>query len=328
MTGIKYLFTASVRTGSRADTVFPLLAAIPLSLCLALFPQTPLNASWDGSWAAALNQAHESHLQFGTQIVFPYGPLGYLLIPYFWPSAFWSRLFFAAALNFVTSAAVCAVAWRLNLFWKLLSIGLFALVTANIEYGAADFLLNIGLICLGLLCLLEEGPRLTISATVLVLLASAGALAKFSSLVTAALTIGTVGADWFLRRRRVAALVLAGGWLFACLSGWVILGQNLSHLATYIARGMTLSGGYEGAMGLGASSLVSLGAFIMLVLILQLVFLNTSKNADTAPGLVDSLSFYHLETRICARRCAPRGLFRWFRSRPGTAFGDSESFRG
>ena len=266
----------------RAGAAAPLLAAIPLSLCLVLFPQVPLNTSWDGSWAAVLNQAHESGLQFGSQIVFPYGPLGYLLIPYFWQPAFWSRLLFTAALNFAASAGICLVAWRLSFWWRLLSIGMFLLVTANIDYGVADFLLNVGLLCFGLLCLLEERPRLTMSATALVLLAGAAALAKFSALVTAALTVGAVAMDWFIRGRRPASLALVSGWILAAVLGWMILGQNLSHVLTYAARGFAMSSGYEQAMGLEPPGVISLCGFVLAALILQLLFLSVSKGFATS----------------------------------------------
>jgi hypothetical protein len=269
------------RTG-RAGAAAPLLAAIPLSLCLVLFPQVPLNTSWDGSWAAVLNQAHESGLQFGTQIVFPYGPLGYLLIPYFWQQAFWSRLLFTAALNFSTSTAICLVAWRLTFWWRFLSIGMFVLVAANIDYGVADFLLNVGLLCLGLLCLVEERPRLTMSATVLVLFSSAAALAKFSALMIAVLTVGAVAMNWFVRGRRLASLVLVSGWVSAGVLGWMILGQDLSHLPTYVARGFTMSSGYDQAMGLEPPRLISVCGFILAALVVQLAFLSALQAFGTS----------------------------------------------
>ena len=260
-----------------SDAGAPVLAAIPLSLCLVLFPQFALNTSWDGSWAAVLNSAHESRLQFGTQIVFPYGPLGYLLIPYFWPSAFWNRLLFAAVLNLTTCTGVCLLAWRLNIWWKALSIGMFLLVTANIDYGVPDFLLNVGLLCFGLLCVIEERPRLSLSATALVLLAAAGALAKFSALMSAALTVGAVAMDWFLRGRRLESLSLAGGWILAVLLGWMALGQSLTLLPTYVARGFALSSGYDQAMGLEAPRLVSICGFILAGFVVQFAFVGASK---------------------------------------------------
>jgi hypothetical protein len=157
---------------------------------------------------------------------------------------------------------------------------MFLLVAANIDYGVSDFLLNIGLVCFGLLCLLEERPRLTLNAAALVLIAAAGALAKFSALITAALTIGAVAMDWFLRKRQLKSLALATGWTLAVLSGWMALGQNLSHLPTYLGRGFELSGGYEQAMGLEASWLISICGFLLATFVLQLVFLGSSRTCE------------------------------------------------
>lgn len=52
-------------------------------LALALFPglPTPLGTGLDPSWVYALNLAHRDGLRFGADVLFTYGPLGFLLHP-------------------------------------------------------------------------------------------------------------------------------------------------------------------------------------------------------------------------------------------------------
>lgn len=246
-----------------SDTFGPLLTAVPLALCFSLFPNVALNASWDGSWAAVLNYVHGGRWQFGTELVFPYGPLGYVMSPYFWPSTFWSRLAFTAVMNLLVTVSVCRVAWRLRFGWRLLAVGTFVLTAANIEYGVPDFLLNVGLLSLGLLCLFSQGPPGTLQAGGLILLGGFASLAKFSAMLTAGLTVVVVAAHFFLSGHRKAALAIALGWISAVLFAWMILGQNLSHLTVYLVRGFILSSGYDQAMGLEPSTSVWLCGLIL-----------------------------------------------------------------
>src|SRR5207249_8851927 len=98
-----------------------------------------------------LSYAHEHGLQFGRQIVFSYGPLGFLTSRHFFPHAAGLRMMVDVLLGFTVAAGVCLVAWRLGWFWRWLLLGLFVVVTANID-PRADLLLYIGLLCWGVLC--------------------------------------------------------------------------------------------------------------------------------------------------------------------------------
>jgi hypothetical protein len=61
----------------------PALTAVVLTLISLTIPRVPVTTDPESSWGAALNYAHEKGLQFGTQIVFTHGPLGFLTTPFF-----------------------------------------------------------------------------------------------------------------------------------------------------------------------------------------------------------------------------------------------------
>ena len=66
-------------------------------LALALFPghYVPLGPGTDRSWMYALNRLVGSEFVHGRDVVFTYGPLGYLL----WPSVMGSNLLYATVLR-------------------------------------------------------------------------------------------------------------------------------------------------------------------------------------------------------------------------------------
>ena len=81
----------------------------------------------DSSWRIGLNLAHAQHLTFGRDIIFTYGPLGYLLLPTFPEAEPWAAFALAWGIALVTVYAlwrVCrhgghwtAVCLYLGVFW-------------------------------------------------------------------------------------------------------------------------------------------------------------------------------------------------------------------
>src|SRR5689334_168196 len=56
---------------------------IVLALVCLTAPREPVTTDRESSWGAVLSYAHERGLQFGPEVIFTYGPLGFLTIPYF-----------------------------------------------------------------------------------------------------------------------------------------------------------------------------------------------------------------------------------------------------
>src|SRR5258707_12718208 len=58
------------------------LGAAVIALVCLVVPIPAPDLGVDVSWSAVLNWAHAHGSQFGKELVFTYGPLGYLLAPY------------------------------------------------------------------------------------------------------------------------------------------------------------------------------------------------------------------------------------------------------
>jgi hypothetical protein len=261
------------------------LAAGLLMLVFVTFPPAPppteLEAyEADPSLSAILNYAHEHGLQFGTEFVYTYGPLGYLIFPYFYPQSQVLRMAVDVGLCFAVAVGVCLVAWRLGKAWRWLLLAGFAWTAANLELRA-DLVLNTGLLCWGLLCFVGSGRRLALSLAVFAGLAVFAALAKISFLFLAGGSVVAVALDLALRdRRRLGAgLVLGCGAAFS--AGWLLCGQHLAHLGPFVRNGLAMVQGYNAALGWEELSVAKQGGLVLAWAAAVLVLLRTLTAFDS-----------------------------------------------
>ena len=167
-------------------TVLFFTGVLLLTMCSFSLPQPgpPFSEDVDSSLGAVLHFASEHRLQFGQDLVFTYGPLGFLTFFYYFPHAFAGQLATHFVLGFVAAAGVCLIAMRSPKIWRWLLLLTFCWVGAN-GSPRVDLSLNLGLFCWCLLCFVETGNRLAISALVFVVLGVFAALTKISFLFAA-----------------------------------------------------------------------------------------------------------------------------------------------
>src|SRR5439155_4908281 len=137
----------------------PLAAAVILTLAFVRIPRRAISTDVDSAWCAVLDYARQLGLQFGTDLAFTYGPLGFLTMPCRSPDAAVIQAVSGTVLCLLVTSAICLVAWRLSVLWRVVLLGTFMLLSVNMHAGA-DFLLDLGLLCWGLLCLVELCSRL------------------------------------------------------------------------------------------------------------------------------------------------------------------------
>jgi hypothetical protein len=231
---------------SRRRLLVPLVVAALMTLTFLTLSRAPLDLKVDAdtSLCAVLNYAHQQGLQFGTDLVFTYGPLGYLMFFYYSPHAAGARMVVETALCFTLAVGLCLVAGRLRLAWRCLLLGVFVFVAANIE-TRTDLVIDVGFLCWGLLCFVESGRRLLLAALAFTALAVFGALAKTSILFGAGLSVVLLAGAMVARGQwRLGAAMLAGfGAGLALL--WMAVGQNLWHLGAFVTNTLALARGYN-----------------------------------------------------------------------------------
>ena len=239
--------------------------------CLSL-PQggPPLGDDVDSSLGAVLHYAQEHHLQYGTDLVFTYGPLGFLTFFYYFPHAFALQVTAHFIVAFIAATGVCLVASRLQFIWRWLLVLTFLWVSSN-AWPRDDLIINIGLFCWALLCFIESAKRLILSVCVFVTLAAFGALTKISFLFVGAGSIVLLAVDLFIRGLKPFAFGIVGGWIVAFLLGWVISGQDLRHIAAFLANSWAAVQGYNAAMGQPGADIVQNRGLIWSLLSLALL---------------------------------------------------------
>jgi hypothetical protein len=225
----------------------PLLTALLLALILVTIPRLPLGTDDDSSWSAVLDYAHQHGLQFGPDIIFTYGPLGFLISPYWLASAPWLRVATDIGLAFGVAAGLCLAVWPTGLLWRCLTLSVFTLLAANAD-PRSELLVFAGLLCWALLCLAYSGPPLIIAAAAFTVLAVFASLAKMTLFIPAAVSLGALICLFLLRRRPRAALGLLLGFAALFLSTWMVLGQKLASLGPFLANGFLISSGYDKGM--------------------------------------------------------------------------------
>ena len=205
----------------------------------------------DSAWQAGLAMADADHLQYGREVVFTGGPLGFLA-----GNGLWYRPTALAAWVFLLAGLVGLVAVLIHGLRRWMPLPAAAavamVVTSRVDRPAPDIWALVAvLVAVSLAqspCRAAVGGPVWLAAGVL--LAALELLTKFSSglyvLVVLVVAAGGLAGGTVLRRLAtagVAALLTAD----ALILGWVILGQPLDGLKPWLVGSYQISAGY-GAM--------------------------------------------------------------------------------
>jgi hypothetical protein len=248
----------------------PIVTALLLLPAFITIPRQPFVLDDALSEKAALNYANEHKLQFGSELVFTYGPLGFLTSRYYFDHAANLRMATDILLGFAIAAGVCLVAWQLETVWRCLLLGVFLFVSANID-PRADLLLYIGLLCWGMLCLVESGAMRGLCTACFTVLVAFGMLVKISFLVIGGGSLIAVAADLMLRGHRRISLGMFVGFVATFVLGWVAAGQAIPNLTDFFSNGWAIIRGYDQAVGLDGLSPLKWRGVLVAVLVIGAV---------------------------------------------------------
>lgn len=224
--------------------------AFAVALCLVVWamgfewPELPAANTIDMSYMQALGIALKRRMQFGSDVLFTFGPLGYLCSSPYDPDLFWLKvivaeyafklavaaLFVRAALRLVHpieaglyAVALCVPAMRSDSWWFLASLAAVAWIGG--ERG-------------------RSWPRIALAMLILILIA----LVKFTYFAyagaCAAAMLGVLASARSKRSTVLGALLLIA--LFVAI--WSAIGQSPLNIPQYVSRSLELAGGYSEAM--------------------------------------------------------------------------------
>lgn len=212
-------------------------------------PPGPAGTNLDQSWRLGITLAARDHLQFGRDIVFTFGPLGYVLSGVPEPAlAMTSLLVSLVVAIIVAGSLVFSVSGRAGLLQRAIYVVALLALSTLLSF---DYIAVAGAVAL--LTRAARFPRLAVlTGTTIGILALFGLLSKYTlgvDVLAAAVAAWAVDAVRGPSRRRRSAIVAA-----ACAAAIVAvglgatLGFSPSAMAQYVRGAAEISSGYSAAM--------------------------------------------------------------------------------
>ena len=205
-------------------------------------------------------------LQFGAELVFTYGPLGFLEQPALYDSGLWmAAILYRAA---IYAALANALLWAARRWLPLLPAAALVYGLLVIGYLEAAAVLLTFVVCAASLA---DGLPARSKYLVPVgggILGAVEVLAKlnFGLTIVGLCLIALLGA----RQRRLTLPLFAGVFLSSLLFAWVLAGQSLANIPAFASNGLEVLSGYSQAMAANVSEVAwqrpyAVGAILLLV---------------------------------------------------------------
>jgi hypothetical protein len=196
----------------------------------------------DDSWMAVLEYAAKHGFQFGKDVVFTYGPLGYLFTTVSQGDLLLQRILFALVWSGLVAWAATGVARSIPGLSKYIFILWFLLISTALQ--PAVFLV------MAYCCyiLLEEIPERKAAAAIFLTALALLSLTKFTFFMAAAAGITICSVVHVARGNFRTAMVITIFPIVVFLTFWLGTGQHLTSLFPWIKGNLEFAGGYAEAM--------------------------------------------------------------------------------
>jgi hypothetical protein len=214
---------------------------------LALEPSPGLTASWQ----AGIEMALHNGVPFGPQVVFTYGPLGFFSVPQLWYGGLGTLSFvYTLAIRFALAAALFGAGRQT--FGRIAAF-VIAVMIASLELQLVEPVL----ILIVAVRIIDSGVT---GRRALLIAAGTGAFAgvEFLNKESLGISIGVMVAVLVLglpERRRAAGALAAASGVLMLVFGWLVTGQSLGDLPTYMHNVVPVISGYAAAMSLSDPTL-------------------------------------------------------------------------
>jgi len=231
------------------------------------------------SWELVLEYAAEHHLQFGKDIVFTYGPLGFLRTHHSQALLIGARVLFAFFWSAIVALSATSLARRMRGWGRYAFLALL-LVFSLWGY---DQIVFFTMAC-GAVILLDDDYTQRWQVPLFLFVFVVLSLTKFTFFIAGVGSVAIIAGIRTLEGKIKAALALVAAACTGFITGWVALGQGLTNLPHWIRQSLEIAWGFNAAMSLVPKVLVlraMLAAlflfFVALALIIRRVPANLSR---------------------------------------------------
>ena len=233
------------------STVLLGLVFVLLWANLFALPKAALWPSLDPSWCGALIRFSALKLQFGKDVIFTYGPLGHLVSFVYTGELFTARVIWEYASKTLFAAILCAAIVSLPRLWRL-PFFLFVLLFIWID-PISDALYFLVITCVTALLFRYGASRISLNALAGALFAICS-LIKFTYCILGVFALLLLASAYLRNQGRSSAITLAVSFVSALLLSWILAGQALANLPSFLLASFDVSLGYKDAMGLPAEN--------------------------------------------------------------------------
>lgn len=250
-----------------------LVAYIFVWSCLVKLPATGLREWQHDSWEPVVPYAAAHHLQWGRDIIFTYGPLGFLTSDYYWGNFFWPILIWAGVFALIVTTALVPLLERSPRAVRLALYVALPLLTVPtcLNLGFDSFRI-LSMTVLGIACLQDERPgalRLITTGLVFTVLS----LTKFTYCVYSACALIVIAAS----NRRTSwtnTAVLGGSALLSLVGICLWSGQGIGNSLLHFTRSAQMAAGYSAGMALDPEGFDLIAGPLVLIFLGGLVLIS------------------------------------------------------
>ena len=227
------------------NRVGEVLLWVVLALHIFNLPEKPV-LELDSSWRQALAYFFHRGYPFGESVVFTYGPLGFLLGNTFTGLYLWAYIAFQTAFSAIVATMIVTTGRPFKGLSRFCYFAFFILW--GVSYSDALHMIVIafaGWIMIGRISA-KENPREILFGAFLAFLA----VIKFTNLLFTGFVVLVVIIYAWIRHDRGAAGRLLAAYGGGFLALWVACDQSLLALPAYAINSLSVSSGYQAAMGI------------------------------------------------------------------------------
>jgi hypothetical protein len=220
------------------------LLFILLVVVIFKFPAYP-QISLDPSWKMAIGKCFSDGLQFGRDVVFNYGPLGFLMGNLYSGSHFRSLILWQLIAAVIFSAVIV---WNARTMRGLSRGGYFLFF---LIFGAIypDALYMIVIMLLGMELVRRSGCGWRISTGFIAVFLALLGMMKFTNLMLCLIVVCIACAHGIWSRHATGAAKLAGFFFGGWVVLWILCRQNPLNIPAYLHGSWEVSQGWQDAMG-------------------------------------------------------------------------------
>jgi len=260
----------------------PLIAFILVALWKLPWPIIAPSTGLDPSYIIGMNLAFLENIQFGKDLAFTYGVLGFLFEPTLLDYSLWkSALAFHILVDFFYTISLYLFIRALSAKWYHYLMLIPIMLVNIIDYQVMVTLAA----SISLYTIIIRSKSDWISSLTLVFIGvilSIVSLIKFNLLFISVYLILITSFALILRNKTITQCIyLLLAYILSFTAMWRITGQDFTNLNGYIISGLEISRGYNEAMGLaGARWQLIIGLFSICVLVIIFLHFLINNNRD------------------------------------------------